>query len=215
LGRAAPRPDTMDASGVRTLVLAGAWRASSVRSGDIARASSRAPLQTCIPTPRTERHTPVPRGDLRSISPSVPTFHSSRTARVKGAPRTGGGPENPTWPSIGNGASDLRGESAEPEIQRGGPRTAMRVPVPRTRSRIRTRRPGRALSRMLLGSTPRSASGPELADRGDRLIRAIDNTCVYVPGNPATGIRAIDAAAPCTGTSLRRVRGERCTNHRS
>src|SRR5215211_9532995 len=74
----------MNASGVRTLVPAGAWRASSVRGGHTTRASFRAPLQTCIPTPKTERHTPVPRGDLRSISPSVPTFHSSRTARVKG-----------------------------------------------------------------------------------------------------------------------------------
>src|SRR5215211_8563207 len=74
----------MNASGVRTLVPAGAWRASSVRGGHTTRASFRAPLQTCIPTPRTERHTPVPRGDLRSISPSVPTFHGSRTARVKG-----------------------------------------------------------------------------------------------------------------------------------
>src|SRR5215213_8124308 len=84
VGRAAPRPDTTNASGVRTLVPAGAWRASSVRAGHTARASSRASLQTCIPTPKTERHTPVPRGDLRSISPSVPTFHKSRTARVKG-----------------------------------------------------------------------------------------------------------------------------------
>jgi hypothetical protein len=48
---------------------------------------------------------------------------------------------------------------------------------------------------MLLGSTPKSASGPELADRGGRLTRAIDDTCVYVPGTPATGILAIDAAA--------------------
>jgi hypothetical protein len=84
VGRVAPRPDTTNASGVRTLVPAGAWRASSVRGGHTARASTRASLQTCIPTPRTERHTPVPRGDLRSISPSVPTFHRSRTARVKG-----------------------------------------------------------------------------------------------------------------------------------
>jgi hypothetical protein len=74
----------MNASVVRTLVPAGAWRASSVRGGHTAHASSRAPTQTCIPTPKTERHTPVPRGDLRSISPSVPTFHGSRTARVKG-----------------------------------------------------------------------------------------------------------------------------------
>jgi len=48
---------------------------------------------------------------------------------------------------------------------------------------------------MLLGSTPKRASGPELADRGGRLTRAIDDTCVYVPGNPATGILVINAAA--------------------
>jgi hypothetical protein len=157
VGRAAPRPDTTNASGVRTLVPAGAWRASSVRGGHTARASSRASLQTCIPTPRTERHTPVPRGDLHSISPSVPTFHGFRPPASKGASngrRTG----NPTWPSIGNGASDLRGESAEPGLQRGGTRAAMRVPVPR---------PG------------------------------------FGPSTP-----------PCTGTSLRRARGERRTNHR-
>jgi hypothetical protein len=126
-------------------------------------------------------HLPSP----HSTGPGPPASKGVSNGR-----RTG----NPTCPSIRNGASDLRGESAEPGLQRGGTRAAMRVPVPRTRSRIRTRRLGRALSRMLLGSTPKSASGPELADRGGRLTRAIDDTCVYVPGTPATGILAIDAA---------------------
>jgi hypothetical protein len=61
----------------------------------------------------------------------LPSPHSTgpRPPASKGASngrRTG----NPTWPSIGNGASDLRGESAEPGLQRGSTRTAMRVPVP-------------------------------------------------------------------------------------
>ena len=83
MGRADPRPDTTNASGVRTLVPAGAWRGSSARGGHTARASSRAPLQTCIPTPRTERHTPVPR-EVCAVS-HLPSPHSTGpAARVKG-----------------------------------------------------------------------------------------------------------------------------------
>jgi hypothetical protein len=47
---------------------------------------------------------------------------------------------------------------------------------------------------MLLWFTPRSTSGPELADRRSRLIRTIHATCVFVPDNTATGIRSINAA---------------------
>jgi hypothetical protein len=127
-------------------------------------------------------HLPSP----HSTGPGPPASKGASNGR-----RTG----NPTCPSIGNGASDLRGESAEPGRALRPAYRPAEAPVPRTRSRIRTRRPGRALSRMLLGSTPRSASGPELANRGGRLIRAIDETRVYVHGNTATGILAIDDAA--------------------
>ena len=111
----------------RTLVPAGPRRGSSVRRSHTA--PCRAPLQTCIPTPRTERHTPVPRGDLRSISPSVPTFHGSRPPASKGA-SNGRWTGHPSSPSIRNYASHLSGESTEPGLRRGRMRTAMRVLVP-------------------------------------------------------------------------------------
>ena len=127
MGRAAPRPDTTNASGVRTLVPAGAWRGSSARGGHTARASSRAPLQTCIPTPRTERHTPVPAryAQYLTFRPHIPRV----PAASKGA-SNGRWTGHPSSPSIRNYASDLRGESTEPGLRRGRMRTAMRVPVP-------------------------------------------------------------------------------------
>ena len=100
MGRADPRPDTTNASGVRTLVPAGAWRGSSARGGHTARASSRALLQTCIPTPRTERHTPVPR-EVCAVS-HLPSPHSTGPGRPRQrAPRAGGGPDTQVRPRSG------------------------------------------------------------------------------------------------------------------
>jgi hypothetical protein len=156
--RAAPRPDTTNASGVRTLVPAVAWRASSVPGATPpahppephSKPASRTPgLSVIPPFPAgicAVSHLPSP----HSTGPGPPASKGASNGR-----RTG----NPTWPSIGNSASDLRGESAEPGLQRGGTRAAMRVPVPQ---------PG------------------------------------FGPSTPP----------PCTGTSLRRARGERRTNHR-
>jgi hypothetical protein len=161
VGRAAPRPDTTNASGVQTLVPAGVWRGSSAR-GHTARASSRASLQTCIPTPRTERHTPVPRG-VCAVS-HLPSPHSTGPGRPRQrAPRTGGGPDTQVRPRSG---TTLRNSLASPRNRSFGgavrePQCASRF---RARSRIRARPPRRALSRMLLASTPGSASEPELAD---------------------------------------------------
>jgi hypothetical protein len=183
----------MNASVVRTLVPAGAWRASSVRGGHTAHASSRAPTQTCIPTPKTKRHTPVPRADLRSISPSVPTFHRSRTAPVKGRleretdRRIQRGLRAATTPRISVASLRKSGASAG--------RYASRNARPDSRLALEFELGAQGVpSRACSGSTQRSASRPELADRRSRLIRAINATCVYVPGNTATGIRAIDAA---------------------
>jgi hypothetical protein len=162
VGRSAPRPDTTNASGIRTPVPAGAVRGSSAHGGHTARASSRAPLQTCIPTPRTERHTPVPRG-VCAVS-HLPSPHSTGSGRPRQrAPRTGGGPDTQLRPRSGTRAwisvagPRNRGFSrAECE-----PQCASQF---QARTRIRVRRPGHALWGMLLGSTPGSASRPELAD---------------------------------------------------
>ena len=63
-------------------LICGVRRGFSARGRHTPRASSRAPLQTFIPTPRTERHTLVPRGGMRDISRSVPIFHRPRSAHA-------------------------------------------------------------------------------------------------------------------------------------
>jgi hypothetical protein len=64
-------------------VPAGAWRGSSTHRGHTARASSRAPLQTCIPTPRLSVIPPFPAGYAQylTFSPHIPRVPA---ARVKG-----------------------------------------------------------------------------------------------------------------------------------
>src|SRR5215217_761921 len=161
----------MNASEVRALVPVGAWCASSVRGGHTVRTSSRTLFQTCMPAPRIERHIPVPRGDLHSISPSIPTFHRSRTAS-KGASngrRIGklhfaldrerhlGSP----WRIYGTGASA------------GRTRSAMRAEVSRSLSSSSNLAFKACPLAHALWSTTRSASGPELADRRDRLAQGV------------------------------------------
>jgi hypothetical protein len=183
VGRADPRPDTTNASGVRTLVPAGAWRGSSARGGHTARASSRALLQTCIPTPRTERHTPVPR-EVCAVS-HLPSPHSTGPGRPRQrAPRAGGGPDTQVRPRSGTTppisvASPRNWGFAEAVC---GPQCAFRF---RARSRIRARPPGRALLRMLLRSTPgraRSRNSPTI--EVDQLERSTGPACA-VPQNTA------------------------------
>jgi hypothetical protein len=202
----------MNASEVRALVPVGPWCASSVRGGHTARASSRAPLQTCIPTPRTERHTPVPRG-VCAVS-HLPSPHSTGSGRPRQrAPRTGGGPDTQLRPRSGTRA---RISVASPR-NRGfsgvecEPQCASRF---QARTRIRVRRPGHALWGMLLGSTLGSASGPELADHGGRPIGAIDETYMCRAREYRDMGFECRRRRPAAGTSLRRARGERCLNLR-
>ena len=191
MGRAAPRPDTMNASEVRALVPVEAWCASSVRGSHTARTSSRTLFQTCIPAPRIGRHIPVPRGDLHSISPSIPTFHRPRTAS-KGASndrRTGkphfaldrerhlGSP----WRVYGTGASA------------GRTRSAMRAPVSRSLSSSNL-----ASKACPLADAPLGHAG-ECFGAGTR--RPSRSTCLgcstrparMCPGTPRPGFGAIDA----------------------
>lgn len=213
MGRAAPRPDTMNASGVRTLVPAGAWRASSVRGGHTTRASFRAPLQTCIPTPRTERHTPVPRGDLRSISPSVPTLHGSRTARVKGrlerevdrTPKFALDPElrlPSQWRVHGTGAS--AGPYADRNARSGsGLALEFELGLQGVPSRACSSGPRRVALR--------SRNSPTIeVDQSERSTRP---ACA-VPQNTEFMGFGCHRRRPAAGTSLRRARGERCLNLR-
>src|SRR5215213_11109421 len=65
----------MNAYVVRILVPARAWRASSVHGGHTAHASSRAPTQTRIPTPKTKRLPPFPVG-ICAVS-HLPSPHST------------------------------------------------------------------------------------------------------------------------------------------
>jgi hypothetical protein len=212
VGRSAPRPDTTNASGVRTPVPAGAWRGSSAHRGHTARTSCRAPLQTCIPTPRTERHTPVSRG-VCAVS-HLQSPHSTGPGRPRqSAPRTGGGLDTQLRPRSGTRAlisvasprnRGFSGVECEPLC-------ASRF---QARTRIRVRRPGHALWGMLLGSTLGSASGPELADHGGRPIGAIDETYMCRAREYRDMGFECRRRRPAAGTSLRRARGERCLNLR-
>ncbi len=133
-------------------------RGSSARGGHTPRAYSRASLQTCIPTSRTTRHTPVPRGGMRNISRSVLTFHRSRPARLsRRLEREANRKTNfsvdrerrlePPWRVLGT--RDFSGAVRRPQC-------ASRF---RASSRLQVRRLGRALSRMLFRSTPGALRG--------------------------------------------------------
>jgi hypothetical protein len=153
----------MNASVVRILVPAGAWRASSVRGSHTAHASSRALTQTRIPTPKTKRLPPFPAG-ICAVS-HLPSPHS-----------TGPGPPASKGASNGRqtGESNL---AVERERRLGFPWRVRGTGASAGRCASRNARPDSGLSleyelgargvpsRACSGSTPRSTSGPELADR--------------------------------------------------
>ena len=211
MGRAAPRPDTTNASGVRTLVPAGAWRGSSARGGHTARASSRALLQTCIPTPRTERHTPVPR-EVCAVS-HLPSPHSTGPGRVKGrlerevdrTPKFALDPElrlRSPWRVHGTGAS--AGPYADRNARPGsGLALEFELGLQGVPSRTCSSGPRRGALR--------SRNSPTIeVDQSERSTRP---ACA-VPQNTEIMGFGCHRRRPATGTSLRRARGERCLNLR-
>jgi hypothetical protein len=125
---------------------------------------------------------------MRSISPSVSTFHGFRPPASKGA-SNGRWTGHPTSPSIGNEGSDLRGESTKPGLQRGRMRTAMRIPVPGSNSNSSSASracPLRHASRVHAGE--RFGAGTR---RPLRSTNRCDRRDIYVPcpGTPRYGIR--------------------------
>jgi hypothetical protein len=125
---------------------------------------------------------------MRSISPSVPTFHGFRPPASKGA-SNGRWTGHPTSPSIGNEGSDLRGESTKPGLQRGRMRTAMRIPVPGSNSNSSS-----ASRACPLGHASRVHAG-ERFEAGTRRPLRSTNRCdrrdihVSCPGTPRYGVR--------------------------
>jgi hypothetical protein len=118
VGRAAPRPDTTNPSGVQTLVPAGATPPAHPPEPH-SKPASRPPGLSVIP--------PFPAGYAQYL-----TFrtHIPRVPPASKGASNGRWTGHPSSPSIRNYASDLRGESTKPGLRRGRMRTAMRIPVP-------------------------------------------------------------------------------------
>ena len=145
---------------------------------------------------------------MRSISPSVPTFHGFRPPASKGA-SNGRWTGHPTSPSIGNEGSDLRGESTKPGLQRGRMRTAMRIPVPGSNSNSSS-----ASRACPLGHASRVHAGERFGAGTRRPFRST-NRCdrrdlhVPCPGTPRYGIRVLSTppssrnlSTACSGRTM-------------
>jgi hypothetical protein len=210
VGRAAPRPDTTNASGVRTLVSAGAWRGSSARG-------------TTPPAHPPEPHSkPASRPPGLSVIPPFParcaqylTFrpHIPRVpaARVKGrlerevdrTPKFALDPElrlRSPWRVHGTGAS------AGPYADRNA-RSGLALEFELGLQGV----PSRACSSGPRRRALRSRNSPTIeVDQSERSARP---ACA-VPQNTEIMGFGCHRRRPEAGTSLRRARGERCLNLR-
>ena len=214
MGRGAPRPDTTNASGPpRTPVPAGVRRRSSARAGHTARASSRTPLQNCIPTPRIERHTPVPRGvcavshlpSPRSTGPGPPASMGASNgggSEIQLCPRSGTTPRiSVTSPRNRGFSGAVRGPQC---ASRFGLTLEFELGVQGVSSRACSSGPRRG---RFGAGTPGASRSTNQSNRRDLGVCAREHR--------ESGFGAIDSARrPAAETSLRRARGKRCPNLR-